>query len=120
MAFVVSRKLIPITPIIFFQLRSIMICLPAGARLIFSARELDIELDPRFIFYPDSASRHFYRLDIEIRLLHTCCPYEMAVRFPHIHDDGLGLTVESQISLYPPGTGADRLHLGRSKHNFGV
>src|SRR5580700_11305721 len=85
-----------------------------------SVRQLNIELDPDFVLHPYCASSNFDRRHAVLCLLKPGSPDIMPARFLHIHCHGAGLSVQSQVTVYRPRTGATRRYGGRSKYNFGM
>src|SRR5260370_5265617 len=76
----------------FFLTESHASLLPSALRS-FSARHLNIELDPDFVFHPYRTAGDFHSLDVQFRLLEARAPHVMPARFSHFHLHVPGLPV---------------------------
>src|SRR5450631_4519258 len=79
---------------------------------VFSARQLNIELDLHFVFYPNRPAGGLDRLDPEIGNLEPAGAGIVRVSQAHLHRYRPGLAAECQISTHVPGPRARRLRAG--------
>src|SRR5260370_16862952 len=71
---------------------------------VFLACQLDVELDPDFVFYLHSASRNTDRLDTEVRQFEERAPDVVSVPVADLYRYGPGLPVQPNIAIPPPAT----------------